>query len=127
MKRPPQNPVTPEAREAFWLYVRAWQERLGMQDWRIVVSSKPATSDAAAMVSTCDVESRLAVIRLGTDFRSEEVTDETLEDTAAHELCHIFLHAFKLACQDPRTDHATIMSEEHRIVHTLVNMLVHGR
>jgi uncharacterized protein YecE (DUF72 family) len=49
---PPANPVTQEARDCFALFVKKWQELLGLRDWRIEPSSnsrtcRPRTSSAA--------------------------------------------------------------------------------
>lgn len=120
-----QNPVTPAARAAFELYLRQWQERLGLQDWRVVISDKPTRN--AAELYRVDLEARTAVIRLGRDFGAEPVDDATLEDTAVHELLHLLLHELKEFTADPTAKDADRMSAEHRVVHTLVNLLVHQR
>lgn len=121
-KMPPDNPVSLPAREAFKLYVKEWQERLGMQDWRIVVSDKP--SRFAAEVYKLDLEARLATIRLGDDFGSDVVDDTNIEDTAVHELLHILLREFKDFASDPTAKPADTNSAEHRVIHAIVNLLV---
>lgn len=123
-KKVPTNPVTPEAREAFLLYLQEWRERLGLHDWRVVLSEKPST---AAGDVRCNLEARLATIRLGTDFHNEPVNDETIEDTAVHELLHVLLFEFKTFAQNPASNEADVRSAEHRVIHALLNLLVHQR
>jgi hypothetical protein len=51
------------------------------------------------------------------------VTAQTVEEIACHEVLHVFLHEYKefiLA----GADEEDIMSAEHRIVNTLVGLLV---
>jgi hypothetical protein len=123
--KPPTNPVTPEAREAFAMYLQHWQDKLGLQDWRIALSDKP--SRFAAEVSKQDMSSRLAVIRLGRNFGSEPVNDETLENTAVHELCHVLLHELIETAIERRYADDAVRAAEHRVIHTIINLLVHGR
>jgi hypothetical protein len=121
----PDNPVTPSAREAFVLYLREWQEKLGLQDWRIHVSSK-STSVCADVVKQ-DLEARLATVRVGKHFGDEQVDDETIEDAAVHELCHVLLYELIETALERRVVDEQVRSAEHRVIHTLVNLLVHDR
>lgn len=119
-----KNPITPSAREAFVLYVREWQERLNLSDWRIHVDNTPAENSNMAEVVRMDYESRLAVIRIGADFGSVTVDDESLEKIACHEVFHVFLHSLLECAGDGNCPDDVIASEEHRVIHVLVNLLV---
>lgn len=125
-KKPPDNPITPPAREAFELYLRDWQERLNLRDWRIVFSPK-TVKGACAEVTKFDLPGRVASIRLGEHFGSEPVDDVTLEDTAVHELLHVLLKEFKELVASPTATEDDIFSAEHRVIQTVVNLLVHDR
>lgn len=74
--------------EKFEMYIRKWQVLLNLNDWRIVKGSKPAGNNNMADID-CDAASRLATYRIGKHFGDIEVTDETLEATALHELLHV--------------------------------------
>ena len=109
----PDNPVTPSAREAFVLYLR------------IHVSSK--STSACADVVKQDLEARLVSVRLGKHFGDEQVDDETIEDAAVHELCHVLLYELIETALERRVVDEAVRSAEHRVIHTLVNLLVHDR
>jgi hypothetical protein len=122
-KKPPTNPVKQSDADAFTLYVREWQDRLNLNDWRIEKAAKPAGKANMAEVCSISLPDRLAVYRIGTDFGSIPVTAQTVEEIACHEVLHVFLHEYKefiLA----GADEEDIMSAEHRIVNTLVGLLV---
>jgi hypothetical protein len=119
--------ITPPAREAFILYVRQWQERLNLHDWRISVSAKPAAKANAAEVAILDLEARLASIRIGTDFGSLPIDDQSLDEFALHEVLHIFLFEFKSLCRhECVVAEDVLMSSEHRLIHSLVHVLAKG-
>lgn len=120
-----QNPVTPEAREAFTIYIDQWQEKLGLTDWRVHVSGTPSKRFSAE-VYKCEYEDRLATIRLGTDFGSALVTPETVEALAVHELMHVMLKELIVLCQDSNTPDDVIRSAEHRIINSITRLLAPG-
>lgn len=119
-----KNPVTPDAREAFMLYMQEWQERLGLVDWRISLDAKPAARANMAEVASLDYESRIAVVRLGEDFGTVAVDDLSLEQIAAHEVFHILLKPLITCASDPKCPDDVTNSEEHRVIHILVRLLV---
>jgi len=122
----PKHPVTPPARDAFLLYVRHWQERLGLLDWRIVVSAKPAAKAHMAEVASMDLAARLASLRLGADFGSVPVGDASLEELALHEVLHVFLHELIECCRDDDVPADVVASVEHRVIHLLCRLLAGG-
>jgi hypothetical protein len=72
---------------------------------------------------------RLATYRLG-DFGTEEVTPQSLDQTALHELLHVFLHDLITAAQDQKSSVELLEKEEHRVVNLLEKLLSkdsHGR
>src|ERR1700761_2196895 len=96
MKKPLVNPVLPEHVAEFDLFVKKWQEILNLKDWRIERSTQPAGKGAMAQISV-DPDARLAIYQLGVSFGVSEVTPESLERTAMHELMHVVLHPLKTA------------------------------
>lgn len=123
MPKKPANPVTPPAREAFVLYLKHWQERLGLIDWRIVVSAKPAAKTDMAAIHGMDYEARLAPVRLGPDFGGLPVTDESIEALAVHELGHVMLKELIVLCRDPKVPDDVIYAAEHRVINAYTHAL----
>lgn len=119
-----QNPVSDEHVKQFAEYVRAWQVKLGLADWRINVSRARAKGGVMAVVQKMDFEQRQATIRMGSDFGAEAVTDETLEATAVHELLHImFCEVLELA-KLKATQGDALRSAEHRLINIFERLLV---
>lgn len=120
-----QNQLAPEDADTFEGYVRDWQARLGLQDWRVVRSIKPARRSVMAEVVTLDLSARLASYRLGLDFGSTEVNAHSLEQAAVHELLHVLLHELiEAAKQWGETPDALFEGIEHRVINTLERLLV---
>lgn len=118
------NPVTPEDGEKFDAYVRKWQGLLNLNDWRIVKSSRSASKGAMAEVTKRDLKGRLAVYRLGVDFGATPVDEGSLEQTAVHELLHVFLYELLEYAKDPKTTEEDLEGLEHRVVNVLERLLV---
>lgn len=121
MKKP--NPVTPEDGDKFQTYIEKWQRNLNLGDWRIVRSPNPAKG-AMAEVSKRDLAQKLAVYRIGVDFGATPVTARSLEETAVHELLHVFLFPLLEAARDPHTSAETLDSLEHSVINVLEKLLV---
>jgi hypothetical protein len=119
---PPKNPVTLPAREAFMLYMKHWQELLGLMDWRISLSTKPAKKTNMAEVGR-HYEARLAVIYLGEDFGPVSVDDDSLSEIALHEALHILLYELLEVRRDDEVPEDVVASIEHRVIHILVGLL----
>jgi len=98
---------------AFDGYVQKWQRLLNLSDWRIERADK-RTKRAMAEV-TFDKPARLATYRIGTSFGACQVTPDSLERTALHELLHVLLHD---ALEDPND------STEHRVINVLEKLLM---
>lgn len=114
------NIPTAEDAELFAQSVRKWQQVLNLSDWRIEKGIKPA-KQAMASVEFND-EARLATYRLG-DFGSEKITPHSLDQTALHELLHVFLHDLMTAAQDPKSSEDELEKQEHRIINLLERLL----
>jgi hypothetical protein len=56
------------------------------------------------------------------DFGAE-ITPESLDQTALHELLHVFLHDLMTVAQDPRSSQDQIEAQEHRVVNLLEKLL----
>lgn len=124
MKKPPVNPVTVPDQDAFAMFVHKWQDAMNLQDWRIERSSKPAGRANMAEVNKISLPDRLATYAIGADFGAKPVTAQSVEEIACHEVAHVFLHEFKEVCRDPAATDDAIMAAEHRVVNTMVRLLV---
>ena len=114
------NIPTPEHAQLFAQSVRKWQQVLSLGDWRIEKGSKPAKAAMASVEFTPNA--RLATYRLG-DFGAEKITPESLDQTALHELLHIFLHDLMTVAQDPKSSQDEIEMQEHRVINLLEKLL----
>jgi hypothetical protein len=114
------NIPTPEHAELFAQSVRKWQQVLSLGDWRIEKGIKPAKAAMASVEFT--PAARLAVYRLG-DFGAEKITPESINQTALHELLHVFLHDLMTVAQDPKSSDEEIEMQEHRVINLLENLL----
>lgn len=124
-KKPPANPVTPQAVDAFSMYVHKWQDRLNLNDWRIVKSNKAASRTNMAEINRMDLPARLATYRIGEDFGSIPVTESSVEEIACHEMLHVFLKELIETAKESQTVTAeTLESIEHGVINTLVRLLV---
>jgi len=121
------NIPTPEDSALFAQSVRKWQQVLNLGDWRIEKGLKPA-KNAMASVEFND-GARLATYRLG-DWGAERICPQSLDQTALHELLHVFLHDLMTVAQDPKSSQDEIEAQEHRVVNLLEKLLSkdsHGR
>ena len=114
------NIPTPEDSALFAQSVRKWQQVLNLGDWRIEKGLKPAKNAMASV--EFNEGARLATYRLG-DFGAEKITPESLDQTALHELLHVFLHDLMTVAQDPRSSQDQIEKEEHCVVNLLEKIL----
>jgi len=114
------NIPTPQDVAYFAQCVKKWQQVLSLGDWRIEKGSKPAK---AAMASVeFNTPARLATYRLG-DFGAEKITPESLDQTALHELLHVFLHDLLTVAQDPKSSQDEVEMQEHRVINLLEKLL----
>lgn len=117
------NPVSQEHAAKFEAYVATWQEILSLGDWRIAVSEKRATRKVMAEVAKFDLEQRSATIRLGRDFGNVPVNDQTLKETALHEVLHVFLYEMAETCYSEGESTELVGSVEHRVINVLEKLL----
>lgn len=122
MKQTPK-PVTAEHAAKFALYVANWVEELSLGDWRVNVSDTRAGNGDMAHIFKINLEQRLATIKLGKNFGPMEVTDTVLNETALHEVLHIFLHELIEAAKVPDQPIDTLRSIEHRVINVLERIL----
>jgi len=114
------NIPTPEDARFFALCVKKWQAILNLGDWRIEKGLKPAKQAMASV--EFNEGARLATYRLG-DFGAEQITPESLDCTALHELLHVMLHDLLVAAQDPKSSQDDIDKQEHRVINLLERLL----
>lgn len=119
VSKPVPNLLTPEQHDAFDLYVRQWQERLGLQGWRVERSQKKTKNMAEVAV---DHKALLATYRVG-QFGATVVSAESIESTALHELLHVLLYGLVNQVDIELTGQA-LEAEEHKVIHTLEKLLM---
>lgn len=107
------NEVTLEHCKEFEGYVAKWQRLLNLVDWRIEKGSRRAKKAMAEVVF--DDGAQLATYRIGQSFGSAEVTSDSLERTALHELLHVRLRRFKMDQSE---------ANEHEVVNVLEQLLM---
>jgi hypothetical protein len=123
--RPEANPVTPAAADAFAMRMKHWQDALNLNDWRVERSPRPAGRNAMAEVTSMSLKARLAVYRLGSDFgENMPVTEQSVDEIACHESLHILLCELIEFARDKDTKAEDLEGVEHRVIHTLVRLLV---
>jgi hypothetical protein len=99
-------------------FVKKWQKRLNLSDWRIEFNDKETKSMACV---TYNAPARLAIYQLGS-FHSEKITSESLEATALHELLHIFLYDLIEAANSKCTPEE-LEAAEHKCINVLEKLL----
>lgn len=107
------NIVTTEDCVAFDGYVAKWQQRLGLQDWRVERGTRRPKKLMAQVVF--DDDARLVTYYIGQNFGAAEVTPDSLERTALHEMVHVLLHDLYLDWTD---------GNEHRVVNLMEKLLM---
>ena len=115
-----QNIPTTEDAKLFAQSVKKWQQVLSLGDWRIEKGTKPAKSAMASV--EFNTAARLATYRLG-DFGAEKITPDSLDQTALHELLHVFLHDLMTVAQDPKSSQDEVEMQEHRVINLLEKLL----
>ena len=109
------NKVTAEHAKEFFRYVCAWQTLLGLTDWRFEMSTK-RTKNMAEVAIFSDIP--LASFHIGRSFGEVEVTPQTLEYFALHEVLHVFLYTAVTTPSD---------IDEHRVINVLVKRLLEAK
>ena len=116
-----KNPVSPDDARVFDAFVQKWQQRLSLGDWRIERGRKGAPKGAMATVEF-DESARLATYKLG-DFGAEQITPQSLERTAIHELLHVLLHDLIATAQDRASTPEQLEAAEHRCINVMERLL----
>ena len=114
-----EHAITAEHRAKFAASLEYWQDELSLRDWRIRLQTRPARKTVMAEISI-DLEARLAKVGLSTAWPMEP-TDQELDDTALHELLHVFL---KPLLEAAKGDNDLLTgSVEHSVINTLERLL----
>jgi len=120
MTKKSKNTPTKEQIDYFFDKVSYHQVRLNLQDWRIENSGKFASRGNMADVLVSS-EDKLAVVSIGGDWGSMPINDKTLNETALHEVLHVFLRTLVDACAS--RDEKMMAGAEHSIVVVLEKLL----
>lgn len=119
-KNPPPNPVSEADKDSFTVFVKSWQQRLGLNDWRIERSLRKTKNMAEVKIEHLH---RLATYRIGEHFGGSPVNAKTLEATALHELLHVLL-AELVNQVEYGIEGEALESAEHRVINTLEKLLL---
>lgn len=114
------RPSAEQAKE-FDRWMRHWQVELNLQDWRIERGKKPAAKGAMAEVE-CDAAAHLATYRLG-DFGGEDITSDSLKNTALHECLHVFVYDLIATVENPASTPEQRETAEHKVINVLERKL----
>jgi hypothetical protein len=126
--KPTDYILTDEEVEFFWTCMNAWQERLGLMDWRITRSTKPPISKALSQMTDWDTQQRQVSCRLARNWgSSEKPTDTLLEQTAVHELSHVLLHPLIEQAQASKDYDEALQGVEHGVINRLEKLFVPGQ
>lgn len=115
-----KNSPTKEQIDYFFSRVSYHQVRLNLQDWRMENSGKFASKGSLADV-ICSPEDKLAVVSIGSDWASMPINEKTLNETALHEVLHVFLRTLIEACLS--RDDKVMAGAEHSVVVVLEKLL----
>lgn len=119
---PPDNLLTDDDVAVFWEAMTHWQEKLGLQDWRITQSMRPPPG-AMACMDKWDWAARQVRCRLNRNWKSEEPTPEAISKTALHECLHVLLHQLIESAKDARSLPEDVAAAEHAVINTLERLL----
>ena len=103
----------------FYGFVKKWQAKLSLGDWRIEQGIKPAKHAMASV--EFNPAARLCTYRLG-DFGAEQITEKSLEATVIHELLHVLLFDLIQTATNKHTDEE-LEAAEHRVINVLEQIL----
>ena len=103
----------------FYGFVKKWQAKLSLGDWRIEQGIKPAKNAMAEV--EFNPPARLCIYRLG-DFGAEQITEKSLEATVIHELLHVLLFDLIQTATNKHTDEE-LEAAEHRVINVLEQIL----
>jgi hypothetical protein len=117
MKRP-RNDLNDEQNALFDERIKHWQNIFGLNDWRVERSNRSTSAMAEVLIKHGP---RLATYKTG-DFGAAEINAESIDDTALHEMAHLFL-AELLNTAATTDDPVLLETAEHRVVNTLEKLL----
>lgn len=120
------NYLSPEQVEYFWTCLFGWQERLGLNDWRITRSPDEPKGRVQCEMAKWDFEQRQVTCRLKHNWFNSNVNETTIEQTAVHELLHVMLANLIETAKVVGTSDADLLYEEHGVINRLEQLLVPG-
>jgi hypothetical protein len=118
--------LTDKQKKFFWSCLFAWQERLGLTDWRITKSNKKPVGKVLCTMQDWDIPQRQVSCRLSPNWFNQEPLDSTIEKTAVHELLHVMLADLIEAARKPGATDEDLHAYEHAIINRLEKLLVPG-
>lgn len=117
-----KNPLSDAHVAQFDVYVEKWKDLLNMNDWRFVREEK--RSSHMAEVTSIEHEHKLVKYRVGRNFGQTPVSAATLEDTALHEVFHVFFAPLIDEVIAYRGENAYTMEKEHAAMIVLIRLLM---
>lgn len=99
----------------------AWQRLLNLADWRIIFN--PGKTKTLSEVYDFSEPDKLVRYKIGSDWGTNPVNEESLEETAIHELLHVRLRPLIRAVADYGEDSDVVAEKEHEIIVVLSPLL----
>jgi len=121
-----RNPVSDAHVAQFFEYVDKWQKLLNLSDWEIANATHTESRDSENRAAIFDIEpkARMARLMIGWDWGIEPVTDESLEETAIHELLHLLLYLpLEAAAEAGDENDESVEGPEHSVIRVLARLL----
>jgi hypothetical protein len=101
-----------------------WQERFGLLKWSLVRSTVPSKYMAEGVFERYKSH-KIAKIKIGTDWKSTEPSDDNISSVACHEVLHVLLYDLIEYAREHPYDSAGIMEKEHEVINAL-ERAIHG-
>jgi hypothetical protein len=117
------NPVSDKDVSLFDTFIHKWRALLNLRDWRIVRVRKRDPKYMAALL-TVEHEHKLARYAVGESFGAIEVTPQSLESTALHELLHLLLRPMIDAAAAAGGHDDQVAEYEHAVIVVLEELLM---
>jgi hypothetical protein len=117
------NPVSADHLTLFDSFVHKWRALLNLRDWRIIRAKKRDAKNMASLL-TVEHEHKLARYAIGIDFGAAEVTQQSIESTALHELLHLLLRPLIDSAIATGEHDEQILEYEHGVIVVLEELLM---
>ena len=110
--------------QAFRRAVLKWAKRYGLSNWDVDIARSPLPSTEHMESCSISAEDRYALFNFNTTSRDDLWTDESIDDTAQHEVLEVVLSVFY---QLIRANDEDTAAAKHDVINRIVNLQKKGR